>query len=205
MLMGRLVDYLRLLNRDPFVKNKKIKQEIIDVVSSKPHYERSDSPFEKWTSTLNKATVDFTYVPYVPKNISRTRLFDDNDLLSTEFSGCYMARYDYKGYRYGCHIATSTTKGCDRKDEWKSFIALNHFDKGIIFQPYVPTIIHNKSEKKLYCIGYPLKYGEYVKIWGIISNTNICYTAVIQFEKNDFFLLDIFETPSPDYRNPFFP
>ena len=154
--MGQLVDYFRHLK-----KKSVIDQDIINTLTQHAYPISRQNDWSFYEGVHNHS-YDFTCLPWAENYISHTRLrYAHYDFISARFSGCYMARYEHNGYRYGCHIHTGAK---DKKRTWNSFIANNQITNCVLFRPDSALIMPFHGNDA----------------WGIISHDdNRCYTVVV--------------------------
>jgi hypothetical protein len=113
-------------------------------------------------------------VNFVVGRISIFHQFPGVDGLSTNFSGCLMARFRLNGHYYVAHIATSAfNQNNTMVNRWYDFVAINkrNIDELSIFCP--DSCVYCTPKKVDLCmVG--------ISSWGLILRNGKCYTLFVK-------------------------
>lgn len=108
------------------------------------------------------------HVYYQPDKITYFPMERNSPAFSFQFSGCYMAKFYFRGYYYICHIFCANNN-TDCKSKWNNFV--------IQYEHDIRDLILFKPTK-----GHDVKYApQYLpfSIGGLITETNECYSFVL--------------------------
>lgn len=107
-----------------------------------------------------------THVYYQDWKITFYPTLRNIPVFSFQFSGCYMAKFYFRGYYYVCHIfCYDNDKDC--KSQWNNFI--------IEYEHDIHDLILFKPTK-----GHEVKYASSpFSIGGLITENNECYSFVL--------------------------
>lgn len=115
------------------------------------------------------------FIPYIEGSINSHRIVYGQDVLSTEFSGCALARFkDINGDLNAAHICFHNNSIMDCKNMWIEFCR----NKCLSIKPIIfcPTI----GDLKIITESYV-----YIDVcWGLISSEGICHNIKVQRIKN---------------------
>lgn len=129
------------------------------------------------TAYVSSTNYNFVYVPWKQGAISIGECRGNQDILSTNFSGCYLARVVGVGNRCCCYHIHRGSNGSykDQKDNWNAYIGsldfLGTIQSVSVFRPdrsYHPSIVANDRQA----------------LWGLIAHNGDCYSAIV--ERSDY-------------------
>lgn len=102
------------------------------------------------------AVLSYAAVIYERSKISVFPLKRFEDVISFDFSGCYMATFTYSGQRYGAHIAMDGKQGI--KEYWNNMVRRGIIKDCLLYNPAEPFPLSGKS------------------FWGLITYDGDCYS-----------------------------
>lgn len=137
------------------------------------------------------------FIPYIEGSINSHRIVYGQDVLSTNFSGCALARFkDLNNYLNAAHICFQGESKQDCKKMWIEFCRNNCLSRK-------PKIFCPKIGDFDYLEGYNYLYID--ECWGLISADGICYSIKVQKIKsqNDYqdcgFLFNSINVTNPTF------
>lgn len=111
------------------------------------------------------------FIPWVERFISCYEVSPEEDILSTKFNGCYLARiFDIYNNKRGFHIHIGTD--ISMAGEWSKYVEnSDNIREVILFRP-----------------DYKTEFARYeIELWGLISTIGKCYEIKVKcdFEANE--------------------
>lgn len=112
------------------------------------------------------------FIPYIEGSINSHRIVYGQDVLSTEFSGCALARFkDIKNDLNAAHICFHEDSHLDCKTMWIEFCRNKCLSiKPKIFCPTIGNMDYYDDKVHFY----------FDECWGLISSEGICYSIKVQ-------------------------
>ncbi|MDC1882074.1 hypothetical protein POZ24_18975 [Bacteroides uniformis] len=164
----KLSEYFKTLN-----KNDIIDHCIVQTIMNAPFTLEQSIPYVCHSSVGNNNYM-FTYVRWVKEHLCLGEIINYTELLSTRFSGCYLALFEDSGIQYGCHIHRTTGDISDQKEHWNNYVRYLPKQNVIIFQPNIGWCIENPHYNATNDLGYMYD------IWGIINANKKCYSILVR-------------------------
>lgn len=165
--MGQFIRYLQGLTPNDFIDS-----DIMDIIYNPPYYPKFEETFA--IAYVSSIKYNFVYVPWKSGAISIGECYSDQDILSTDFSGCYLARIVGTGNHCCCyHIHKDSVRSNykDQKDNWNAYVGnLSHLGairSGSLFRP--DRNYHRLVEANAMQI-----------LWGLIAADGGCYSAIVE-------------------------
>ncbi len=133
-------------------------------------------------SSVSFPKYQYSYVRWAYKGMCFGIMKPTYELLSTQFSGCHLARFTDSGTLYGCHIHCEKGVPGDQRATWNNYVRALEKQSVTIFQPdYRLREAHERDGCKA------------VDLWGIITPDRRCYSVLVELLGND-----------PTYPAPYF-
>lgn len=105
-----------------------------------------------------------TFIPWIGGKICTAQIPTGHDIISTKFSGCYMAKFsDLHGKNFGAHIHTDSNIANDKRCAWNNYMRGRGQIQCTLFRPSLNMVAWVGGDEA----------------WAIISNRNECYTVVV--------------------------
>lgn len=168
--MGALVNYFQGLRKGAVIDT--------NITASREHNKQSyiQHNDEFVHARIINYNYNFVCVPWFERRISYAEVAANQDILSFQFGGCYLARLVGQaniGYCY--HIHRDLIPEYDTKNNWNRHIEyLRRF--GVL----------NEARSALFKPNSHLVKTDNIEYWGIISDNGECFTVAVDLQRNPY-------------------